>query len=1277
MRLSLRLAACFIAVLAPLAFAATSGIVVHATSSDPIAGARVTLRRMPAPLEHRLEAISGTTPAPVASTTTAKDGVFTFNQNIDGMFLVEVAHDGFAPESVLALAGTSATTIPLKPAAPRTGRVTANGKPVKDAIVAAVMGHLIRWTSKTNDEGVYTMPAPYGWAYIVVILHPDFATNVIEIGNDRTSLDAKLVQGNSISGKVVDAEQKPVAKARVLAEWSTAITADDGTFTLRGLPRTPERIEAFAGGAFGESKPGSETTTIMITPRPTITGAVRGADKRPVAGMPLVANGSTMIRPDGAKPPSAARIRWTVTDERGTYRLEHLNGDATYAIGPYLENELPLQRLTGVVPGAKNADLVATTGDAYTGIVLDERRKPVTGAVVQLANASRPLVYGGVHQSVPTARTARDGRFRIPSSQRTMMYADRPMRLQVSRPGYAIAATEEATKEKPATIILPQGIEVEGEVVDQSGAPVAGAGVVALQRAGNNFPMALDSSLSSGMLTPFVETDAEGKFTLRLNATTHDLGAWKQGAGGTQSSGIEVIAGMQPLRLVLEPNVAIRGRVVRGTEPVKEGSVMATGPNNSHASANVAEDGTFMLESLTATQYRLEYMDNNGPVGETIAKAPADDVVITLAPPSKVHGKAVDSQTRQTLRRYSVVLEGEQFRTTTVNDEDTFTLEVPEGTAELVVRANGYQKTTHRVTVAAGESVEVTIPVPRGRVVSGTITAEDGSPIPGATVRSGRDDVMPTGADGMFKITVAPAPVQLDVRATGFVGKKVDLDSGTSDAKIDVTLARGTSVRGRVLTTDDAPVPNARVFAQSSGASQQTVTDAEGVFKMSGLEGNVRFFAMSEQQRSESAVVDLSKTSDIVIRVASAGSTGTVVGTIKGFVGGAWSNASVRAGTAHTFAGRDGRFRIEGVKPGETQVMAMLTSIDGSMRTLAPARVTVIEGSEVEVNLELGGGVSVQGRVTEDGVPVSGRQVGFNVDMRIATGRTNAAGEYVIHGLEQGTTYFVSVGSPGEGNAYVTQHTVSANDRFDIRIERARIEGRVIEPSGRAVAGAWIAVADDNMFNSPDARSDENGTFSLSVTRTETLAIRISKAGYATVTQTVTGNAPMLITMMPSAGVRVRIVDARNGQPLSGWAYAVDERGQQTAQARDMNTDGTYTVPVASGTARISAGAMTYASQIATTPVPRDGELRFALTPGGKLIVTCELATGDGFRLVAADGSMRIAFAPSRERVTTFNNIAPGSYSLQIVDAQMRVKTSQPVTITEGGTANVTMSAPR
>ncbi|HEX7833387.1 MAG TPA: hypothetical protein VF787_27300, partial [Thermoanaerobaculia bacterium] len=167
------------------------------------------------------------------------------------------------------------------------------------------------------------------------------------------------------------------------------------------------------------------------------------------------------------------------------------------------------------------------------------------------------------------------------------------------------------------------------------------------------------------------------------------------------------------------------------------------------------------------------------------------------------------------------------------------------------------------------------------------------------------------------------------------------------------------------------------------------------------------------------------------------------------------------------------------------------------------------------------------------------------------------------------------------------------------------------------------------------------------------------------------------ITMTPAVGLRVRIVDARSGQGLSGWAQAVDEQGQRIAQTREQNSDGTLTVPVGPGTVRITAGAMNYASQTATTAVPRDGELRFALTPGGKLVVTSDLGTGDGFRLVAADGTALIGYAPARERVTTFNNIAPGSYTLQIVDAQRRVKTSQPVTITEGGTANVTMSATR
>lgn len=130
-----------------------------------------------------------------------------------------------------------------------------------------------------------------------------------------------------------------------------------------------------------------------------------------------------------------------------------------------------------------------------------------------------------------------------------------------------------------------------------------------------------------------------------------------------------------------------------------------------------------------------------------------------------------------------------------------------------------------------------------GAVVSGTLTNERGSPIPGETIQlasvaSNARYAGVSGADGTFFVPgVAPGHgYSLSVRPTsGHADYQTGLDVGPDGLSLDVALrALSTArVRGRLVDAEGRPIPDlplSVVSGQALRRSLPTTTDAEGHF---------------------------------------------------------------------------------------------------------------------------------------------------------------------------------------------------------------------------------------------------------------------------------------------------------------------------------------------------------------------------------------------------------------------------------------------------------------
>src|SRR5205807_9996596 len=138
---------------------------------------------------------------------------------------------------------------------------------------------------RTNAAG--EVPAPSSTSAYVV--HPDYA---IGRASSITGLEVKLVRGESVRGRVVNAAG-PVAHAIVSVNgWPLAESGDDGTFVIAHAPDKWQSISAVRGTDVGTTmRPKTGGVEIRIAPAATFAGTVRDAGRGAVAGARMTISG--------------------------------------------------------------------------------------------------------------------------------------------------------------------------------------------------------------------------------------------------------------------------------------------------------------------------------------------------------------------------------------------------------------------------------------------------------------------------------------------------------------------------------------------------------------------------------------------------------------------------------------------------------------------------------------------------------------------------------------------------------------------------------------------------------------------------------------------------------------------------------------------------------------------------------------------------------------------------------------------------------------------------
>ena len=1284
------IAGLFLALVTLPLFAAITGTVMT-SDGEPVAAARVSLYAPELPDAARVRLLSSSPArAPLSFAETDAKGSFSLPSPKQPVVDLQIDANGYAPALWLVGNEDDLGAVTLVKCARRTGIVTGSGKPVPDALVVitfrapAFASAGAEYLTRTDEQGRYEGPEVKVPFASIVAVHPDFAIETGATHPGPQDMNVKLTPGIVLSGRVIapDGTTGVPDAAISIDGWPLGTSGDDGSFRI---PRAPQKWSWIA----------ARTDTLLgfhaaaQTPRPPV---IRMEKTRRISGQ--VAEAGTESPVAGALVGLMSAFTgvplWTWTDAKGIYSIAAPPMDyRIFASHPaYGTPGDPIALASGE---RTPKDVLMTRLARLSGVVVDERKRPIAAALITPEDAGGPGAMRLPSRS--SARSGPDGRFSVRVSP------DRDVYLRATKKGLPHARSERiklATGEAKRSVVLtiPTGYAVTGRVLNQEGEPLADVRVETSESPNQGWSGRSSPEMHSDA-DDTVRTTSDGTFSLRLAEGTYDFRFRREGFAPREVTGQRVAAGVIPaIATRLEPTVEIRGRVTRGGAPVAGLRIFA-----SEGSTTTADDGTFTLSGLAAG---TTYLHLTKP-GETFREsrnviAPARDIVIDLPVGVTIRGRVMDKTTRQAVREFEIRISqprgtngGSSSSTQRFSTDDgSFVLQQVQTPIVITARAPGRRSPGLTLDSQEGKDVDdVLLELDAGLRVTGRITDERDLPVSDARVEfqpmgpySGMPPRDTTDATGEYVLdTLDSGTATIRIHHPRYVSaqRTVTLSETERETKLDVRLSAGHRVTGVVVDDSGMPVADANVRASGGGIPVRTT--ATGAFEIDRLpEGRHRFVA-SKQGLADGVLEDVDIATAGPLRIT-LGRGATIHGRVLGIPESDFMHTRVRAhvhGIPHTSSvDAQGNYRMEGLPAGTLTISASVQRPSGASRTTS-RDLQIRAGSVQQADIAFDGNASIGGRVRRNGTPHSEAMVSFDPLSRTGTHAsvgTDQEGRYTTLALPDGP-YRVTVRDRRGGNLFSTKYEVRGSATFDIDYAATSVRGTVVDVATGERLDQITVQFYSRTGGGPVARvsTDAAGVFVVPNLTPGPYVVTAWGTGYALqrfeTTVGETARAELELSLPKTEGVTVRTIDGRDGRPIvaSARVYETDGRLLLDNASRPplAEAEQGLHLPLPPGTYLVLFSAPGYAPLRTTIPSPSTQTIR--LTPGGAIRVQSRHSVIRRLRFTPSGGFPYVQ--ELRPGLNVIQHLAPGLCKLELLNELRGVAETVEVEVREGQTVDV------
>jgi protocatechuate 3,4-dioxygenase beta subunit len=702
------------------------------------------------------------------------------------------------------------------------------------------------------------------------------------VPGSQAPLLLKLKTAGALTGRVVDAEGRPLARVQVRAEparwdeesWDIGIgvtwSRADGGFELSLL--SPGKLYEVTASRDGFA-PSLVKTDAPPRGRPPVPlrivlqrgaaalGRVLDREGKPVPDARLTLR-STDERSDGMFISASGRpVAGTTSDAKGSFAFQNLN-PGRLRLGIERKGFAPFSPIEIEIPRTGKVDLGTLTLDrglAIEGRVVDPRGVPVSGVEVNLSPSVRVLSEdSGTANAFQQQTTDAEGRFRFDGLRRGGRFD-----LRAKPSGYLPASVEsvEAPTPEPLTITLKAGRSLSGRVTGPAGEPVPQA-LLLLQE-----ERVLRTSLGeakTGDARSLGTTDEEGKLRVQgaLAPGPAKLQVRAQGyRTKLQSLQVPEDGDVEDLEISLEKGGALEARVLDASgAPVPGARVWVSrldaGDWAILSQCKTGTEGRCRMEDLDLEpgRYRLSARAEGHGSAETVLElgsgAAARDLVLHQG--VEVSGRVLDDagdpvpgadlalQPAGTIAGMGTTL------TAFSSGDGSFRFpDVGDGTYHLSGSASGFAQAQApgEVQVAGQEIHGLELRLSLGARVTGKLLGLDPEEAKNVIIVAFRQDLTSpqpalgqVDAEGRYRIErLGPGDWNVTAHTSGrSLQEPLHLAPGVREAVLDLHFQTGFTLSGRVLL-DHAPLAGAQVVVFTPTRSFQALTGPDGGFRLSDL----------------------------------------------------------------------------------------------------------------------------------------------------------------------------------------------------------------------------------------------------------------------------------------------------------------------------------------------------------------------------------------------------------------------------------------------------------